>query len=133
MPVPGVMGTLEFRSVIDQAWLCPDGTLLIVDLKSGRQLPGSFDTFQLGSQALVLAHHLGITPPAPFVKACYYDARKGIYTESINALERHTTEELVYHVHTAEHRRRQGIYRPNVSTRTCMPCGARKLCPLVGA
>lgn len=133
IPVPGPMGQLEFRAVLDQAWLCHDGTLLIVDLKSGRQMPSSFDTFQLGSQAIVLAQHLNIQPPAPFVKACYYDARKGIFTDPIEPLARHSLDELVYRMHTAEMRRQTGIYRPNVSTRTCTGCGARSLCPLVGA
>lgn len=130
--VDGPMGSLEFRAVLDQAWLCADGTLLIVDVKSGRQMPSSFDTFQLGSQAMVLAQHIGLRPPSPFLKACYYDARKGIFTDPIEALARHSWEELVYRMHTAEARRQGGIYRPNVSTRGCTGCGARALCPLMG-
>jgi hypothetical protein len=130
--VEGPMGSLEFKAILDQAWLCHDGTLLIVDIKTGRQLPSAFDTFQLGSQAMVLAKHIGIQAPAPFVKACYYDARKGIYTTPIEALARHPMAELAYRVHTAEARRRGGIYRPYVSTRGCTGCGVRKLCPLMG-
>ena len=130
--VPGPMGNLQFKSILDQAWLCPDGTLLIVDIKSGRQMPSAFDTFQLGTQAMVLAQHIGIQPPAPFLKACYYDARRGVYTDPINALERHPFEELVYRMHTAEMRRQTGIYRPNVTTRGCTGCGVRKLCPMMG-
>jgi PD-(D/E)XK nuclease superfamily len=130
--VDGPMGNLEFKAIIDQAWLCHDGTLLIVDIKTGRQLPSAFDTFQLGSQAIVLAKHIGIQPPAPFVKACYYDARKGIYTTPIGALTRHPMAELAYRMHTAEARRQAGIYRPYVSTRGCTGCGIRKLCPLMG-
>lgn len=130
--VPGPMGNLEFKSILDQAWLCHDGTLLIVDIKSGRQMPSAFDTFQLGSQAIVLAQQIGLQAPAPFLKACYYDARKGVFTDPIVALERHSLEELVYRMHTAESRRQVGIYRPNVSTRTCTGCGVRSLCPMMG-
>lgn len=134
--VPGPMGNVPFMSVLDQAWTVFDRStmtenILIVDIKTGKSAPT--DTFQLGSQALVLAQHMGLPAHArDLLKACYYDARKGIFSEAFSAIERHPYEELVYRVHTAEHQRRTGVYRPRVSP-FCNGCAVKYACPLVGA
>src|SRR5690349_6714998 len=113
--VMGPMGAVPFVTVLDQAWDTSDGQVLIVDVKTGK-IPA--DTFQLGSQALVLAQHMGLPDPqtaSQLIQACFYDARKGLFTDAFRPIERHPYDELVYQVHTAEHYRRNGVYRPHAS------------------
>jgi hypothetical protein len=129
--VHGPLGAIPFVAVLDQAWSIDNGAgVLIVDVKTGR-IPT--DTSQLGSQALVLAQHMGL-PDAELanqvIEACFYDARKGIYTPAFRPIERHPYAQLQYEVHTAEHYRRQGIYRPHTGP-FCGGCSAKYACPVM--
>lgn len=129
MKVNGPCGDLEFVGILDQVRQLADGSLLIVDFKSGRSSQGG-DDFQLGSQAWLLAQHVHYSEPAA-IKACWYDARKGTYSTAIDALSAVTWDEIVYRVHAAEGRRRAGIYSPRVSS-FCGGCDVRYACPVGG-
>lgn len=127
MRVNGPCGDLEFVGILDQVRQLDDGSLLIVDFKSGRSTQG--DDFQLGSQGWLLATN-EVRRDTP-IKACWYDARKGTYSTAIDALSAVTWDEIVYRVHAAEARRRTGVYSPRVSS-FCGGCDVRYACPVGG-
>lgn len=147
LQVPGPLGTLEVKCVIDAAWICqaptppgaaPNVEILVEDLKSGASTPA--DTFQLGLYAWALAQRLYgpmAAEPASFLHdgprfmGAYYDARKAVHTPAVNLLERHPWEEVVYRVHAAEANRRSGVYAPRPSS-FCGGCPFRYACPVGG-
>lgn len=127
MDVDGV----PVKLVIDQAWRLADGTIVIVDVKTGRT-PG--DSGQLGLYAhalLQVLHHEYIDErsPAPRILGTFYDARKGAYSEPVDLLERHPWEEYLYRVGAAEERRNARYFAPRRSS-FCNGCGVQALCPV---
>ena len=130
MDVDGV----PVKLVIDQAWRLADGTIVIVDAKTGRT-PG--DSGQLGLYAHALLQALwdvegGVTPlGAGKIFGTFYDARKGTYSEPIDLLERHPWEEYVYRVGAATERRNARYFAPRRSS-FCNGCGVQALCPVGG-
>jgi hypothetical protein len=127
--IDGPMGPLMFANIIDRVWQCSDGLLLIEDLKSGSRMPQ--DTTQLGAYAWGVALSTGMLPSAimPRIMGTFYDARKGIWTPAVDLLAAHPWEELVYRVHSAEAKRRAGLYTPHVSN-FCTSCSVQYACPL---
>lgn len=129
-------GVLTIKGIIDRAYVCADGSLLVVDLKTGR-LPN--DSAQLGEYAWTLLELLGYDeahrhPDGPGVKimGCFYDARKGLFTDAVNLLERHPREEYVYRYGAADAARRMGVFLPHRST-FCVSCSINYACPVGGA
>jgi hypothetical protein len=134
--LPGPTGTLTIKGIIDRAYRCVDGTIIIKDLKTGR-MPA--DTAQLGEYAWAIADLLigehataATSVPLPKIMGCFYDARKALFTEPIDLLERHPHEEYVYRYHAAEAVRYSGVFMPHRST-FCAGCSIRYACPVGGA
>lgn len=129
--VDGPMGPLTYTGIVDRVWECADGTLLVEDLKSGSRMPK--DSGQLGSYAWAVVAS-GRTHPEnahlqPRVMGTYYNARKGIWTPAVDLLMAHPWDELVYRLHSAEAKRRAGLYTPHVSD-LCVACPTAYACPL---
>lgn len=124
-------GTLTIEGIIDRAYLCADGSILITDLKTGR-LPNQ--TGQLGEYAWTLLELLGMLhfPEHPIIRGNFYDARRGLFTDPVNLLERHPREEYVYRYGAADAARRMGVFLPHRST-FCAGCSIRWACPVGGA
>lgn len=131
--VDGPMGQLPFSGVVDRVWECADGTLLVEDLKSGSRMPK--DTAQLGSYAWGVMTTLfdwsqrEYKTTLPHVMGTFYDARKGVWTSTVDLLAAHPWTELVYRLHSAEAKRRAGLYTPHVSD-FCVACPVQYACPL---
>lgn len=131
--VDGPTGSLAFTNIVDRVWQCSDGSLLIEDLKTGSRLPK--DTAQLGAYAwgvvLSTPHLRSATPDGNRtpVMGTFYDARKAIWTPAVDLLAAHPWDELVYRLHSAEAKRRAGLYTPHVSD-FCVSCSVNYACPL---
>jgi PD-(D/E)XK nuclease superfamily len=134
-PVPGPTGVLNVHGVIDRAYRMVDGSIVIKDLKTGS---GTSATGQLGEYAWALAHLLigdhataATSVQAPRIRGCFYDARKGIFSEPIDLLGRpnHPHEEYVYRYHTAQAARNAGVYMPRRSD-YCNGCSVAHACPV---
>lgn len=136
MLVPGPLGNLTVKLVIDRVWLCADGSLLIHDLKSGGW-QDSADDGQLGLyhhalvQYLYRSGQLAPGTPAPRIRAQFYDARRGTYSEPIDAGARHPFAEYQMRFHNAEAQRRTGLYLPRRSS-FCKGCSISYACPVGG-
>jgi RecB family exonuclease len=123
---------LQIRVILDQAWLLPDGSIEIVDLKTGSSTP--VDTIQLGTQEHALiaeleTQHLTYpaTPNAKGLRSRYFDARKGWPTPAFSAMERHPIEELdLRYADAADRRTRATPPRPSS---LCVACPVRYACP----
>jgi hypothetical protein len=134
--IDGPTGTITVEGIIDRAYLCGDGSLLVTDLKSGRLDP---ETGQLGEYAWTLLELLGWNesyrhPDGPGVKIMgnFYDARKGLFTDPVDLLAAHPYEEYVYRYHAAEAARRLGVFLPRKS-QWCNGCSVKYACPVGGA
>lgn len=122
-------GDIEVKCVIDAAYVLEDGSVLIVDYKSGKS---TGDISQLGLYAHALADQLGGEYNGFGPKRIYgtiYDARKGESSAAVNLLAEHPLSEYIYRVHTAEATRRAGLYRPRKSP-FCNGCAVQYACPL---
>lgn len=119
MDVAGV----PVKLVIDQAWRLADGSILIVDVKTGRSAP---DDGQLGLYAWALQ---GLLNHSGRIFGSFYDARKGTYSEPVDLLERHPWEEYQYRVAAAQERRQAKYLAPRRSS-FCNGCGVQALCPV---
>jgi hypothetical protein len=130
-PVLGPTGTLTVKGVIDRAYRCSDGSIIVKDLKTGAGTP---DSGQLGEYAWALAELLRIPgTDLPIIRGCFYDARKGLFTDPVGLLgsPRHPYEEYVYRYHAAQAQRATGIYLPHKSA-WCAGCSVRHACPVGG-
>lgn len=125
--VGGPLGDLLVKGVIDRAYVEPDGTIMIEDLKTGRTDP---ESGQLGEYAYAL---LGVVPETPNLRILgrFWDARKFIYSNPVDLLAEHPYDEYVYRYHAAEAYRRNGIYSPRKSP-FCGGCSVRYACPIGG-
>lgn len=131
--VPGPLGELTYTNIVDRVWECADGTLLVEDLKTGSRMPK--DTAQLGTYAwgvasLVPRNGLNRDGANPRILGTFYNARKGLWTPAVDLLAAHPWDEFVYRLHTAEAKRRAGLYSPHV-TDLCAACSVRYACPLM--
>jgi hypothetical protein len=134
--IDGPTGTVVVEGVIDRAYRCADGSLLITDLKSGRLDP---DIGQLGEYAWTLLELLGYNEshrhpdgPGITIRGNFYDARKGLFTDPIDLLAAHPHEEYVYRYHAAEAARRIGVFLPRRSS-WCNGCSVKYACPVGNA
>jgi hypothetical protein len=134
--IDGPTGTVVVEGIIDRAYRCADGSLLITDLKSGRLDP---DTGQLGEYAWTLLELLGYNEshrhpdgPGITIRGNFYDARKGLFTDPIDLLAAHPREEYVYRYHAAEAARRIGVFLPRRSS-WCNGCSVKYACPVGNA
>lgn len=121
-------GTLTIEGIIDRAYQCADGSLLVTDLKTGR-LPNQ--TGQLGEYAWTLMD-LGARQRGTTIRGNFYDARKGLFTDPVDLLATHPHEEYVFRYGAADAARRLGIFLPHRST-FCAGCSIRWACPVGGA
>lgn len=136
------VGKVEFKVVLDQVWdvVAEDeytaaygiraGDLLIDDLKSGRTMP--VETGQLEEYALWLVQaHPQATSPNGGVKVWgrFYDARRGVYTEPVDLLERADFQRFGFEVAAADAHKRAGIFAPRPST-FCNGCPVKHACPV---
>lgn len=132
--VPGPLGDLAYRGVIDRVWdVRADGSILIEDLKTGKA--DQPETAQLGSYAwavnIAISNNLAAGRGAfgaRRIMGTFYDARKGLYSPAVDLLLVHPWDEFVYRLHSAEAKRRAGIYTPRVSN-FCVSCSVRYACP----
>jgi PD-(D/E)XK nuclease superfamily protein len=123
--VAGPLGELAVKGVIDRAYRCADGTIMVKDLKTGRTMP---DDAQLGEYAWALFELTGVLD----IKGCFYDARKAIFTTPVDLLATHPHAEYAYRYHAAEATRRMGVFMPRRSP-YCKGCSIRYACPVGGA
>jgi hypothetical protein len=131
------VGKVDFKVVLDQVWdVVADsgpmraGDLLIDDLKSGRTMP--VETGQLEEYALWLVRaHPAATSPNGGVKVWgrFYDARRGVYTEPVNLLERADWRRFEFEVAAADAQKRAGIFAPRPSS-FCNGCPVKHACPV---
>jgi hypothetical protein len=122
-PLATPLGMLSIEGVIDRAYRLADGSIMIIDLKSGRGQPKQA---QLGEYAWALVHLLGSTPT---IRARFYDARKDIFSDAIEPLTAHPHEEFVLRYGLAEAKRRTGLYQPRRSP-FCNGCSVKHACPV---
>lgn len=103
-----------------------DGTLAVVDIKSGSRTPEG--TLQLGQYAESIRRcDVGPRPQYGF----YWMARTGISTEPVD-IDRWTAEFFDYAYKGAAERKKRGdMYLPVVSN-LCASCGVRDFCRYVG-
>lgn len=123
-------GGIVVKCVIDAAFVRPDSSIEIVDFKTGRT---SADMSQLGLYAHALAQQLIINSqtgePMRRIFGSIFDARKGEASPAVDLLAAHPLAEYVYRVHTAEAKRRAGLYAPRKSS-FCGGCSVKYACPL---
>lgn len=125
--VSGPLGDLTMKGVVDRAYLRPDGSIMIVDLKTGRS---ELDGAQLAEYAYAILD--APNPPGEVgVFGQFWDARRGIHSEPIDLLAEYPHDMLVYRLHAAEAARRAGIYSPRKSS-YCVSCSVRYACPIGG-
>lgn len=128
---------VNFKVVLDQAWeITADqgpmraGDLLIDDLKTGRTMP--VETGQLEEYALwmVQAHPAATSPNGDRkVWGRFYDARRGVYTEPVDLLERADWRRFEFEVAAADAQKRAGIFSPRPSN-FCNGCPVKHACPV---
>lgn len=118
-----VDGAPPVKVILDSAWKLPNGDIEIIDYKTGSRMDK--DTIQLGTQAHALVDALQSAPP---IYARYFDARKGVLTEPLEAMKRHPLVELQMRYADLDDRRRN---RPALPKRSdlCVACPVRYLCP----
>jgi putative RecB family exonuclease len=123
------VGGVQVKGFIDQAWLLPDGSIEIVDLKSGRMDP---DSFQLGVYAWALVS--SVVNVRSKINGAFIDVRGDAKTDAVKVarhtdlLALHTWDEVAYRVTTMDRAERAGIYAPRVST-FCAACPVKHACP----
>jgi hypothetical protein len=128
-PVPGPTGVLQVHGIIDRAYRCVDGSIIVKDLKTGAGRPSSA---QLGEYAWALNDLLGGNYDMVHrIRGCFYDARKGLFTDPIDLLGRphHPHEEYVFRYHAAQAARNAGVYMPRRSD-YCNSCSVKHACPV---
>lgn len=108
---------------IDRVYVTPDGQLVIVDLKTGKE-PAS--KLQLGVYGSGLFRKYGIRADW----ACYWMAGKGELTP-LTDITQYSEEYLDEQYAMAWRGIRAGIFLPNV-TSMCVGCGVREFCRAVG-
>lgn len=131
--VPGPLGELTYTNIVDRVWECADGTLLVEDLKTGSRIPkdtGQLGTYAWGVASLIPRNGLNRDGANPRIMGAFYNARKGLWTPAVDLLAAHPWDEFVYRLHTAEAKRRAGLYSPHV-TDLCSACSVRYACPLM--
>jgi putative RecB family exonuclease len=94
------------KGALDRMMELPDGSLVVLDIKSGARMPSS--DFQLGIYAVAMEEVFGIRPKY----GVYWDARKGAVSELIS-LDKWTREAVSEIVGMFDKARRAGIFIPN--------------------
>jgi putative RecB family exonuclease len=94
------------KGALDRMMVLPDGSLVVLDIKSGARMPSS--DFQLGIYAVAMEEVFGVRPKY----GVYWDARKGTTSELIN-LDKWTRETVSEIVGMFDKARRAGIFIPN--------------------
>jgi hypothetical protein len=137
-PQPTPAGMLMVKGVIDRAYRCSDGSIMIKDLKTSRRVDGT-STGQLGEYAQAILHLLGWNQhdrhpdgPGITIRGCFYDARREIFTEPVDLLAKHPADEYAYRYGAAEAHRRLGVAQPHRSN-FCVSCSVAYACPVGGA
>lgn len=140
---PMWIGSVKVENIIDLVLTRKDGTLLIVDAKSGASAPDS--TAQLGQYAHALGRHRVPQPGEPMrqnpIYGAYWLARTDEMrpwepskaTTGMDLRELHPWSEIEYLITTMDTAERQGLYLPNKSKTDkfgCGSCGVRGLCPV---
>ena len=131
------VGVLQVHGVIDRAYRCSDGSIMIKDLKTSSRVDGT-STGQLGEYAWALMYLMFGAYPAPgqpvetIIRGCFYDARKQIFTEPVDLRAKHPYDEYVFRYGAGEAHRRIGIMQPHKSS-FCVSCSVAYACPIGGA
>jgi hypothetical protein len=120
---------VQVKMVIDAAYRQPDGTILVVDYKTGKS---TGDSAQLGLYAHAIVQALGAQYQTERIYGFFYNARTGTPSEVVDLLTRHPFSEYVYRFHTAEAARQAALYRPRKSS-FCGGCAVRYVCPAWGS
>jgi len=124
VPFTVILGDTPVKGAIDRAFLKPDTTILVVDLKAGKQTPPG--SSQTGLYGLALATTHGVQAHT----GCFWMARTGEATTETSLL--HYTPELVGSWYAAGRRIiEQEAFIPHV-TSFCMSCGVRQYCTAQG-
>lgn len=118
-----VFGGVTHRMIIDRVMLSPRRKIVVVDLKSGRQMP--IGDLQLGFYRAGLLQVFGVR-----AMGAYWDARKAALSE-IKNLEHYTPELLDAYAARFLAARRAQVFLPNVNP-FCKGCGMAPYCAAVG-
>lgn len=133
---PMWIGEIKVENIIDLVMTRDDGTLLIVDAKSGASAPD--DTAQLGQYTHALDRH--VVPPLSVrmqqvrIYGAYWLARTDaldIGTTDLRDL--HPWDGIEYLITTMDAAESAGLYLPNKSKSDrfgCGSCGVKGLCPV---
>ena len=113
-----VVGFID-RVMVDHA----TGTVIVIDIKSGREVPGDF---QLGTYRVAMLEKFGVSPKF----GGYWYARTGA-SGSLYPLNEWSLERATWQYEVADSRRKRGDYLPNVSDQ-CSWCGVRDYCIYYG-
>ncbi len=136
---PMWIGDIKVENIIDLVLTRDDGTLLIVDAKSGASAPDS--TAQLGQYAHALSRLLTgnttLSMSQVRILGAYWLARTDMLTPvdvtksdtATDLRELHPWDELEYLITTMHAAESAGLYLSN-RTRWCVSCGVNGLCPV---
>lgn len=131
-------GTLTVKGIIDRAYRCSDGSIMIKDLKTSGRVD-STSTGQLGEYAQAILHLLQLNEQGLArvtgnlkIMGCFYDARREIFTEPVDLLAKHPADEYAYRYGAAEAHRRLGVAQPHRSN-FCVSCSVAYACPVGSA
>lgn len=114
-------GEVPVRTIIDRIFVTPDGELVVVDLKTGAQMPKD-QGLQLGFYASAVEQVFGVRP----AWCAYWNARKGGLSEPY--YPNHLTPEFLGQMLEEFMRvRENGPFIPNLSM-NCGNCGVARAC-----
>lgn len=117
-------GDVPVRVIIDRVFVTPDGELVVVDLKTGANMPKD-QGLQLGFYASAIEIIFGHRP----AWCAYWNARKGGLTEPVYP-DQWTADTIGAELAKFVKLRDMGIFIPNPSM-NCGNCGVRRACPAV--
>jgi hypothetical protein len=118
------LGNLPVKVVIDRLFTSGQHGLVMVDLKSGANMPK--DELQLAVYSLALRETLDLDVRW----GLYWDARKGMSTATYD-LEKWPKERVDYIFRSVRAMQEQDLFLPHPSN-LCSACGVREYCDAVG-
>jgi len=124
MAVEAVLGTTEIKAYVDLVLEDKNGTLLVVDHKTGSRVPPS--TEQLGLYSVMLERVF----KRPVTWGAYFLARAGNLSP-VKSLTMWDEENLGQAYDVLDHAADAGLFMPNIGI-GCAQCGFKKYCVWVG-
>ena len=117
-----IMDGVQVKMTLDRVMVTPSGELVVVDIKSGRNIPS---WLQLAFYAAGMELTLGIRPKW----GAYWMSRNGTTSPMID-LDLYPTEDIVKFVKRFDMARKSEVFLPNLSH--CSRCGFNQICKWKG-